>query len=411
MNIPYLTQHISRHLHTIVRSVCLSTGAVFASFCARKDFSDPCLTPEILAACLKQTGDLPLLFSLNQQAVYAIVPLAEAGCPRQFCSVKEKPSNLGCQADEARCSCGKSALVIGPVRFPSSLCLHVQEAVPPFPPDFLDAVPVCGFSDFSMDILLACNLFRSSPVAPDDLTAANCLNSHIREELAKDYSSALFDSRESRRVHNPYDQEIREFTSIEQGDLQSLRQSLAEDYPGQIGILAKDEIRHQKNLGIVVVTLASRAAIRGGLLPEISFSMSDLFIQKLEEISDPVVLDHMMRQFEFQYAQAVADLRARRPEKQAEPPHITRCKDYIFLASEGITISRFILNEKISLTKNLLTYSSYTYSEIAAYLGFSSQSHLGKSFKTETGMTLRQYRLKFGMREFRDDPSLKEKRT
>ena len=95
MNIPYLTQHISRHLHTIVRSVCLSTGAVFASFCARKDFSDPCLTPEILAACLKQTGDLPLLFSLNQQAVYAIVPLAEAGCPRQFCSVKEKPSNLG----------------------------------------------------------------------------------------------------------------------------------------------------------------------------------------------------------------------------------------------------------------------------------------------------------------------------
>ena len=262
-----------------------------------------------------------------------------------------------------------------------------------------------------MDILLACNLFRSSPVAPDDLTAANCLNSHIREDLAKDYSSALFDSRESRRVHNPYDQEIREFTSIEQGDLQSLRQSLAEDYPGQIGTLAKDEIRHQKNLGIVVVTLASRAAIRGGLLPEISFSMSDLFIQKLEEISDPVVLDHMMRQFEFQYAQAVADLRARRPEKQAEPPHITRCKDYIFLASEGITISRFILNEKISLTKNLLTYSSYTYSEIAAYLGFSSQSHLGKSFKTETGMTLRQYRLKFGMREFRDDPSLKEKRT
>ena len=113
MNIPYLTQHISRHLHTIVRSVCLSTGAVFASFCARKDFSDPCLTPEILAACLKQTGDLPLLFSLNQQAVYAIVPLAEAGCPRQFCSVKEKPSNLCCQADEARCSCGKSALVIG----------------------------------------------------------------------------------------------------------------------------------------------------------------------------------------------------------------------------------------------------------------------------------------------------------
>ena len=51
-----------------------------------------------------------------------------------------------------------------------------------------------------------------------------------------------------------------------------LRQSLREDYTGKIGTLAKDEVRHMRNRGIVVVTLASRAAIRGGLLPEIAFS-------------------------------------------------------------------------------------------------------------------------------------------
>ena len=44
----------------------------------------------------------------------------------------------------------------------------------------------------------------------------------------------------------------------------------------------------------------------------------------------------------------------------------------------------------VSLTKNLLTYSPYSYIEIATYLGFSSQSHLGKVFKKYTDMTLRQ---------------------
>lgn len=46
--------------------------------------------------------------------------------------------------------------------------------------------------------------------------------------------------------------------------------------------------------------------------------------------------------------------------------------------------------------KYLLAYSPYSYIEIATYLGFSSQSHLGKVFKKYTGMTLRQYRGKYG---------------
>lgn len=70
--------------------------------------------------------------------------------------------------------------------------------------------------------------------------------------------------------HNPYDQEMREFGSIENGDLIQLEKSLQEDYDGTIGTLAKDPLRNLKNLGIVLVTLASRAAIRGGLSPEIS---------------------------------------------------------------------------------------------------------------------------------------------
>ena len=68
----------------------------------------------------------------------------------------------------------------------------------------------------------------------------------------------------------------------------------------------------------------------------------------------------------------------------------------LFRQCENVTLTDFILQEKVKLTRNLLSYSPYSYIEIATYLGFSSQSHLGKVFKKYTGMTLRQYRGKYG---------------
>lgn len=291
------------------------------------------------------------------------------------------------------------------------------------------SAPECEFSDFTSHVLLVYNLLHTSFLSLDDLVTANCMDGSMEDTIMEDFASLVFDRREQEQPHNPYDQELREFSSIEHGDMEMLRRSLQEDYTGKIGTLAKDEVRHMRNRGIVVITLASRAAIRGGVLPEVSFSMSDVFIQKLEEESDTAVLLNMMHQFEFKYAEMVADLnsqKAGRPRKD-QNPRVDQCKDYIFKhlhekiriqdiadelylnanylseifrQHEGITITDFILQEKVGLTKNLLSYSPYSYSEIAAYLGFSSQSHLGKVFKKHTGMTLKQYRDRFGVREF-----------
>lgn len=72
----------------------------------------------------------------------------------------------------------------------------------------------------------------------------------------------------------------------------------------------------------------------------------------------------------------------------------------LFKKEEGITISAYILREKVKLAKTMLMYSRYSNIEIAGYLGFCSQSHLGAQFKKETGMTLHQYREQYGKREF-----------
>lgn len=55
----------------------------------------------------------------------------------------------------------------------------------------------------------------------------------------------------------------------------------------------------------------------------------------------------------------------------------------------------------MKLVKNLLIYSQYSYIEIASYLGFSSQSYLGQQFKKLTGFTLKEYRDRYGVSEFK----------
>ena len=407
INTDYLICHVSYNLHTIVKTWPhpVSAGSPSKSFCGRKNFED-IYFPETLCTnfLLKQKKDknpssLPLLFSVEKKLYYAFIPAP------------------------------KLDFLIGPVRLSSPVPMN-QDAGRILPPQAdLTEVALCNFSDFISQVLLVYNLLHPGFLERDDLVTANCVNISREDTLMADYSSLIFDRMELEQPHNPYDQEFREFTSIELGDLDMLRQSLREDYTGKIGTLAKDEVRHMRNRGIVVVTLASRAAIRGGLLPEIAFSMSDVFIQKLEQETDLSLLLNMMHQFEFKYAEMVAEINARkagRPKKD-QNPRVEQCKDYIFqhlhekisirtLAEklslnanylseifrqyEGITLTDFILKEKVNLTKNLLTYSPYTYSEIAAYLGFSSQSHLGKVFKKHTGFTLRQYREQYGIREF-----------
>jgi hypothetical protein len=104
-------------------------------------------------------------------------------------------------------------------------------------------------------------------------------------EVQQNFNSIVFENHDMENKHNPYEQELREFSSIEDGDIERLRKSQNEDYTGSIGVVADDLLRRTKNLGIVVITLASRAAIRGGLQPVIAFSLADSYMQNLETIT------------------------------------------------------------------------------------------------------------------------------
>ena len=394
-----LLQYLSKKLHTHAYKLTID-GEITFSCCKVLAFQDTYIKDkEFLGFLLESLPQgVPCLRSIRQKDIYGIVT-------------------------------GRNAIyIVGPVSFASPVYLNCDYNELILEEEIEKYVPQVNPDDYLEDILFLNHMITGVESTTEQIIETNCLNHDHTGKVQKHFNDILFENHENNVHHNPYDQEMREFGSIENGDLIQLEKSLQEDYDGTIGTLAKDPLRNLKNLGIVLVTLASRAAIRGGLSPEISFSLSDSYIQQIEECKDLALVAPLAHKAEFQYAEMVHEIKEKQKGilKKQKNPRINKCKDFIFshlhdritledLAAEadcnpnylsqlfkeceGISISGYILQEKINRAKNLLIYSDYSYIEIATYLGFSSQSHLGTQFKKHTGYTLRQYREIYGRKE------------
>lgn len=394
-----LLQYLSKKLHTHAYKLTID-GEITFSCCKVLAFQDTYIKDkEFLGFLLESLPQgVPCLRSIRQKDIYGIVT-------------------------------GRNAIyIVGPVSFASPVYLNCDYNEVILEEEIEKYVPQVNPDDYLEDILFLNHMITGVESTTEQIIETNCLNHDHTGKVQKHFNDILFENHENNVHHNPYDQEMREFGSIENGDLIQLEKSMQEDYDGTIGTLAKDPLRNLKNLGIVLVTLASRAAIRGGLSPEISFSLSDSYIQQIEECKDLALVAPLAHKAEFQYAEMVHEIKEKQKGilKKQKNPRINKCKDFIFshlhdritledLAAEadcnpnylsqlfkeceGISISGYILQEKINRAKNLLIYSDYSYIEIATYLGFSSQSHLGTQFKKHTGYTLRQYREIYGRKE------------
>lgn len=394
-----LLQYLSKKMHTHAYKLTID-GEITFSCCKVLAFQDTYIKDKDFLDFLLESlpQGIPCLRSIRQKNIYGIVT-------------------------------GHNAIyIVGPVSFASPVYLNCDYNELMLEEEIEKYVPQVNPDDYLEDILFLNHMITGVESTTEQIIETNCLNHDHTGKVQKHFNDILFENHENNVHHNPYDQEMREFGSIENGDLIQLEKSLQEDYDGTIGTLAKDSLRNLKNLGIVLVTLASRAAIRGGLSPEISFSLSDSYIQQIEECKDLALVAPLAHKAEFQYAEMVHEIKEKQKGilKKQKNPRINKCKDFIFshlhdritledLAAEadcnpnylsqlfkeceGISISGYILQEKINRAKNLLIYSDYSYIEIATYLGFSSQSHLGTQFKKHTGYTLRQYREIYGRKE------------
>ncbi|MEH7493868.1 helix-turn-helix domain-containing protein, partial [Neobacillus niacini] len=188
------------------------------------------------------------------------------------------------------------------------------------------------------------------------------------------------------------------------------------------GVLSKSSyIRSLKNLIIGTIAVVTRSAIEGGLPYEIAFTLSDIFIQRLEELNKVDEIISLAQEVLYNFTERVLQVKNERYSQT-----VTACKNYIFnhlyeeinhddLATTigltpnyvstlfkkevGITISEYVQHVKIDEAKKLIEYSSTPISEICSLLNFTDQSYFTKVFKKHTGITPKQYREKHHLLE------------
>lgn len=217
-------------------------------------------------------------------------------------------------------------------------------------------------------------------------------------------------------VHNTLALEQTIMNFVRHGDTAALKEWLKNAPAVRPGILSSDTLRQLKNTFIVTATLVSRAAIRGGMDVNDALSLSDAYIQKNELLSSVEAIENLQYHMVFDYTEKVEKIRlGKTPTKLltdivnyvqkhlSEPVDIAALSKAMFISrthlavkfkkETGMTLTEFVLKEKIEEGKRLLRYTDKPISAIAAYLGFSSQSHFANVFKKYANSSPNEYRL------------------
>ena len=215
--------------------------------------------------------------------------------------------------------------------------------------------------------------------------------------------------------HGSYQYERYIWECIRMGDADKINELLYSNTKIKMGTLCVgNDLRNMKNLLIVGIALASRAAMDGGLNSEIAYSLADVFIRQIESMNRLSDYESSTKMFlEFAYrVKEVSKIRS-------YSPNVNQCCEYIkshttdnisvaqiadhlgisntylsriFKQETGLSVVDYIKKVKIKEAKFLLKYTNLTLVEISEKLAYSSQSHFNTVFKEAMSITPKQYR-------------------
>lgn len=290
---------------------------------------------------------------------------------------------------------------------------HVVETeAPPFM-TFLKGISIRNINEFTAELCFLNFSINREEGVPHDLQ--NITACPDLETVDRRFVDQQIADKEADRVNNSLDVENHLIRYIENGDLDGLRDFLQTAVMVNSGTVAGTTLRNEKNLFIVETALYCRAAIRGGLPPELAFHLSDSYIQQAEILTNVDAVRMLSERMLIDYAKRVSESRINRHEDPVlqkaihfvhhhtnAPVKVSDVADYVgfsrgylsmlFKEQLGFGLSDFIRRCKLEEAKELLRYSDKSISEISSYLCFSSQSHFQNCFKKQYHITPQQYR-------------------
>lgn len=252
-----------------------------------------------------------------------------------------------------------------------------------------------------------CIFMNNNELGSSHLTAIN------------DKNLRMFIEREEHTDRISFEQEQILFNHIKNGDVDSILLLVKDMKDGRNGKLkagrmSSDSLRQAQYTAVTLTALGIRYAIKGGLSETEAYSMSDYFIQQidLQKSSDSVmflilemiitltltVQNAKSKQAYSIYTKKAIDYIYKNLHYKITLPNLSRhcgiSEEYlsrVFKKDVGITVSAYIVKEKLEVAQSMLLVRSFTSAEIAHTLGFCSQSHFIDAFKKQYHITPKQF--------------------
>ena len=225
-------------------------------------------------------------------------------------------------------------------------------------------------------------------------------------------NSDLTSERESGRTHTPYETEQLFYGCIRSGDVPRTKEMMQHLLAQTVvaGKLSYDPLRQMKYWAVCCITLATRAAIEGGLDETTAFNLSDesiravdakgaaqeilAFLQKLcLELTGLVAQSRRQQTYPLAVRKAMHYIHANLHSKLNANVIAEVCglsPDYLgalFKAHVGQPLGAYLRAERLNTAKQMLAETQKSTSEIAYLLGFCSESYFIKCFRASFGVT------------------------
>ncbi len=272
----------------------------------------------------------------------------------------------------------------------------------------LSAMPVMSYAIFSRYVMMVHNTLTGQQLGLDALYTAAYQDGQMPLEAAgtRDRSKIYLAERAMLQM-------------VRNGDINyhTILQASSRMSPG-VPIQGQDPLRQVKTSIVVFTTLVSRAAMEGGLSPEIAYSLGDSYIQAVEDCRDSGELNALAHAMYHDFVYRVHHLHVNPNYSHA----IQKCCDYIELSLDrkirtadlaalvgyteyyltekfkketGQSVSSYIRYAKVERAKVLLESTELSVREIAERLAFNTVNYFIQSFRDTTGYSPAQYRKKF----------------
>jgi len=271
---------------------------------------------------------------------------------------------------------------------------------------YIENIPTYSIETFVQIICFINYYVNNEKVSVSDLLIQDYLSQQSEPHVTQE----PIENTDEVKIHNTYNMEKLLLSYITTGNTDALKKMFEAPPTGRVGKIAHDELRQKKNTFICSATLASRAAIDGGLSHEIAFTLSDYYIQKVEMLSDFNAITKLNIDMLLEFSEDVEELKVkgshskyvidivryinknlnRKIALEDISSNIGISRTYlcnIFKTELGTTVNAFITDMKIEEAKRLLRLTDKPISNISEFLNFSSQSYFQNIFKKSVGVT------------------------